>query len=30
VFEADDFGEAITPELRARGERLRAQAAQKG
>jgi hypothetical protein len=29
VFEADDFGEAVTPELRAQDERLRAQAAQK-
>jgi len=27
VFEADDFGEAFTPELRAQEERLRAQAA---
>jgi hypothetical protein len=29
VFEADDFGDAVTPELRAQEERLRAQAAQK-
>ena len=28
VFEADDFGEGLTPELRAAEERLRAQAAQ--
>jgi hypothetical protein len=28
VFEADDFGEAFTPELREQEERLRAQAAQ--
>ncbi len=28
VFEADDFGEALTPELREREERLRAQAEQ--
>ena len=28
VFEAEDFGEAFTPELRAQEERLRAQAAQ--
>jgi hypothetical protein len=27
VFEADDFGEAFTPELRAQEERVRAQAA---
>ncbi len=27
VFEADDFGEALTPELRAQEERLRAQVA---
>ena len=27
VFEADDFGEAFTPELREQEERLRAQAA---
>jgi len=27
VFEADDFGEALTPELRAQEERLRAEAA---
>ena len=27
VFEADDFGEALTPELREQEERLRAQAA---
>ena len=27
VFEADDFGPQLTPELRAQGERLRAQAA---
>jgi len=25
VFEADDFGEELTPELRAQGERLRKQ-----
>jgi hypothetical protein len=29
VFEADDFGEALTPELREQEERLRAQAAAK-
>jgi len=29
VFSADDFGEALTPELRERGERLRAQAGNK-
>jgi hypothetical protein len=29
VFEAEDFGEALTPELRAQEERLRAQAAAK-
>ena len=29
VYEADDFGEAFTPELRAQEERLRAQAAAK-
>ena len=29
VFEADDFGPALTPELRAQEERLRAQAAAK-
>jgi hypothetical protein len=29
VFEADDFGEAFTPELREQEERLRAQSAQK-
>ena len=29
VFEADDFGPALTPELRAQEERLRAQAEQK-
>ena len=29
VFEADDFGEAFTPELREQEERIRAQAAQK-
>jgi glutathione S-transferase len=29
VFTADDFGEALTPELRERGERLRAQAEKK-
>ncbi|MGE3348357.1 MAG: YciI family protein [Ramlibacter sp.] len=29
VFEADDFGEAFTPELREQEERLRAQLAQK-
>jgi hypothetical protein len=28
IFEADDFGEAFTPELREQEERLRAQAAQ--
>jgi hypothetical protein len=28
VFEADDFGDALTPELREQEERLRAQAAQ--
>ena len=28
VFEADDFGEALTPELREQEERLRAQGAQ--
>ena len=28
VFEADDFGEAFTPELREQEERLRAQAAE--
>jgi hypothetical protein len=28
VFEADDFGEAFTPELRAQEERVRAQSAQ--
>ena len=28
VFEADDFGEALTPELREQEERLRAQTAQ--
>jgi hypothetical protein len=27
VFEADDFGEAFTPELREQEERIRAQAA---
>lgn len=27
VFEADDFGEALTPELREQEERLRAQTA---
>ena len=26
VFDADDFGEALTPELRAQEERLRAEA----
>jgi hypothetical protein len=30
VFEAEDFGEAFTPELRAQEERLRAQAAKLG
>ena len=30
VFEADDFGDALTPELRASEERLRAQAADNG
>jgi hypothetical protein len=29
VFEAEDFGEALAPELRAQDERLRAQVAQK-
>jgi hypothetical protein len=29
VFEADDFGDAFTPELRAQEERIRAQAAAK-
>jgi hypothetical protein len=29
VFEADDFGEALTPELRAQEERLRAASSQK-
>jgi len=29
VFEADDFGPQLTPELRAQGERLRAQAAKR-
>jgi hypothetical protein len=29
VFEADDFGEAFTPELREQEERIRAQAAKK-
>ncbi|WP_338178355.1 YciI family protein [Candidatus Dormiibacter inghamiae] len=29
VFEADDFGDVMTPELREQEERLRAQAAQK-
>ncbi len=29
VFEADDFGEAFTPELREQEERLRAQAAER-
>lgn len=29
VFSADDFGDALTPELRERGERLRAQAGKK-
>jgi hypothetical protein len=29
VFEADDFGEEFTPELRAQEERIRAQAAAK-
>jgi hypothetical protein len=28
IFEADDFGEALTPELRAKEERLRARAEQ--
>ncbi|RZI92021.1 MAG: YciI family protein, partial [Variovorax sp.] len=27
IFEAEDFGEALTPELRAQEERLRAQSA---
>jgi hypothetical protein len=30
VFEADDFGEALTPELRKQEERLRAQLANRG
>ena len=30
IFEAEDFGEAFTPELRAQEERLRAQVAKKG
>jgi hypothetical protein len=30
VFEADDFGEAFTPELREKEERLRAQLAKRG
>ena len=29
VFDAEDFGEALTPELREQEERLRAQAAKK-
>jgi len=29
VFSAEDFGEALTPELREQEERLRAQAAKK-
>ncbi len=29
VYEADDFGEALTPEVRQQEERLRAQAAKK-
>ena len=29
IFDADDFGEALTPELREQEERLRAQAAKK-
>ncbi|HXV57796.1 MAG TPA: YciI family protein [Gaiellaceae bacterium] len=29
VFEADDFGEALTPELREQGERLRARTAER-
>jgi hypothetical protein len=29
VFEADDFGEALTPELREREERLRARTAER-
>src|ERR1700704_3034033 len=29
VFEADDFGDALSPEIRAQEERLRAQAAKK-
>jgi hypothetical protein len=29
VFAAEDFGEALTPELRKQEERLRAQAAKK-
>jgi hypothetical protein len=29
IFEADDFGEALTPELRAQEERLRAESAQR-
>lgn len=30
IFTADDFGEALTPELRAQEERLRAESASKG
>jgi hypothetical protein len=30
VFETEDFGEALTPELRAQEERLRAQVDAKG
>jgi hypothetical protein len=30
IFEADDFGDALTPELRAQEERLRAQSAANG
>lgn len=29
VFEAEDFGDAFTPELRAQDERIRAEAAKK-
>jgi hypothetical protein len=29
VFEADDFGDALTPELREQGQRVRAQAAER-
>jgi hypothetical protein len=30
VFETDDFGDALTPELREQEERLRKQTARKG